>query len=53
MHFTGDVIMADRGFMCDEYAMMMMAEVKTPPFTKGKWQLEKVEVYQTFPRGCL
>jgi len=44
MHFTGDVILADRGFMCDEYARMMMVEVKTPPFTKGKRQLEKVEV---------
>lgn len=43
MHL-GDVILADRGFTCDEYARMAMAQVKTPPFTKGKKQLEKVEV---------
>jgi len=24
--------------MCDEYARMMMAEVKTPSFTKEKWR---------------
>jgi len=38
------VILADRGFTCDDYARMAMAEVKIPPFTKGKKQLEKVEV---------
>ena len=42
--FTGDVILADRGFTCNEYARMAMAEVKVPPFTKGKKQLEKVDV---------
>ena len=42
--FPGDVILADRGFTCDEYARMAMAEVKVPPFTKGKKQLEKVDV---------
>ena len=36
--------MADRGFNCDEHARMAMAEIKTPPFTKGKKQLEKVDV---------
>ncbi len=36
--------MADRGFTCDEYARMAMAKIKTPPFTKGKKQLEKVEI---------
>ena len=40
----GDVIIADRGFTCDDYARMALAEVKTPPFTKGKKQLEKVQV---------
>ena len=40
----GDVIIADRGFTCDEYARMACAEVKIPPFTKGKKQLEKVEL---------
>ncbi len=36
--------MADRGFTCDEYARMAMAEIKIPPFTKGKKQLEKIEI---------
>ena len=40
----GDVVLADRGFTVDEYARMAMAEVKIPPFTKGKKQLEKIEV---------
>ena len=37
-------MIADRGFTCDEYARMALAKVKTPPFTKRKTQLEKVEV---------
>ena len=40
----GDVILADRGFTCSDYARMAMATVKVPPFTKGKRQLEKIEV---------
>ena len=40
----GDVVLADRGFTVDECARMAMAEVKIPPFTKGKKQLEKIEV---------
>ena len=40
----GDVIIADRGFTCDEYAHMALAEIKIPPFTKGKKQLEKLQV---------
>ena len=39
--FTGDIIVADRGFTCNDYAGMAMAEVKIPPFTRGKKQLEK------------
>ena len=42
--YLGNVILADRGFTCDDYARMTLAEVKIPPFTKGKKQLEKVEV---------
>lgn len=38
------MILADRGFTCEKYASMAMAEVKLPPFTKGKMQLEKVDV---------
>ncbi len=37
----GDIILADRGFTCDEYARMAMAEIKTPPFTKGKKTIGK------------
>lgn len=36
--------MADRGFTCGDYASMALAEVKTPPFTRGKKQLERKEV---------
>ena len=38
------MILADCGFTCDEYSRMAIAEVKTPPFTKGKQILERVEV---------
>ena len=41
---TGDVVLADRGFTCNDKARMVLAEVKTPPFTKGKKQLEKQEI---------
>ena len=37
----GDLVIADRGFTGKN---MAIAEVKTPPFTKGKKQLEKSEV---------
>ena len=40
----GDITLADRGFLCQDYASLVMAEVKTPQFTKGKRQLEKKEV---------
>ena len=40
----GDVVIADRGFTCDDYARMPLAEVKIPPFTKGKKQLEKIQM---------
>ena len=35
----GDLVIADRGFTGDS---MSIAEVKTPPFTKGRKQLEKM-----------
>ena len=41
---SGDVLLADRGFTCQDYVGIMMAEVKTPPFTRGKTQLEKIDV---------
>ena len=37
-------MLTDRGFTCSDKARMVLAEVKTPPFTKGKKQLEKQEV---------
>ena len=40
----GDFIIADRGFTCDEFAHMALAEVKILPFTKRKKQLEKIDV---------
>ena len=39
----GDII-ADRGFTSDDYARMVYAEVKIPPFAKDKKQLENVQV---------
>ena len=45
MLLLGDVVIADRGFTCSEYTGMVLAEIKVPPFTKGKKkQIEKVEV---------
>ena len=43
-YFVGDLVLADRGFTCNEKARMVLAEVKTPPFTKGVKQLEKQDV---------
>ena len=40
----GDVILADRGFNVHEAAGIYCAEVKLPPFTKGKKQLSRCEV---------
>ena len=37
-------MLADRGFTCNDRAQMVLAEVKTPTFTKGKKQLEKQDV---------
>ena len=40
----GDQILADRGFNVEETVGLYCAEVKIPPFTKGKKQLSKFEV---------
>ena len=40
----GDLILADRGFTIQESAGMYCAQVKVPPFTKEKRQLNQVEV---------
>lgn len=44
IHVADDLVLADRGFTCNEKARMVLAEVKTPPFTKGVKQLEKQDV---------
>ena len=43
----GDVIMADRGFEIEESATVYGATVKIPAFTKGKRQLDAIDVEQT------
>ena len=40
----GDIVLADRGFNIQEAAGMYCAEVKVPPYTKGKKQLSQMEV---------
>ena len=40
----GDVILADRGFNIHDSAGMYCAQVKLPPFAKGKKQLSKAQV---------
>jgi len=41
---AGDLILADRGFNIHDSAGLYCAEVKLPPFTKGKRQLSKAQV---------
>lgn len=43
----GDVVMADRGFNIEESTATYCATVKIPAFTKGKRQLESIDVEQT------
>lgn len=38
------IVLADRGFNIQESVSMYCAEVKIPPFTRGKKQLSKFEV---------
>jgi len=40
----GDVVLANKGFNIQEAAGMYCAEVKIPPFTKGKKQLSKMDI---------
>ena len=40
----GDLVLADRGFNIHEAAGLYCAEVKMPPFTRGKSQLSKMDV---------
>ncbi|XP_065643115.1 uncharacterized protein LOC136074701 [Hydra vulgaris] len=43
----GDIVMADRGFNIDESVAVYCASVKIPAFTKGKRQLDSIDVEQT------
>ena len=43
----GDQILADRGFNVQDSARLYCAEIKIPPFTRGKKQLSKLEVDQS------
>ena len=40
----GDIVLADRGFTVQDAAGLYCAQVKLPPFTKGKKQLSNCEV---------
>ena len=40
----GDQVLADRGFMVGDSVGLYCAEIKVPPFTKGKKQLSRLEV---------
>ena len=40
----GDLVLADRGFTIQDSVGFYCAEVKTPPFTKGKKQLSRSEI---------
>ena len=49
----GDVILADRGFALQDSTGLYSAEVKLPPFTKGKPQLTKCEVDFSRQLSCV
>ena len=40
----GDQVLADQGFTVQESVGLYCAEIKVPPFTKGKKQLPQLEV---------
>lgn len=44
---NGDLILADRGFTISDSVGLYCAEVKTPPFTKGRKQLTRCEIDQS------
>lgn len=45
--FLGDVILADRGFLIQDYLKLFKAELQIPAFTKGKKQLHPLELEAT------
>ena len=40
----GDQVLADRGFTVQDSVGLYCAEIKVPPFTKGKKQLSRLEI---------
>lgn len=40
----GDVVIADKGFTCQDHVGLYQAEVKIPPFTRSKEQLDHIDV---------
>ena len=49
----GDVVLADRGFTIQDAASLYCAEVKLPPFTKGKKQLSHFEIDKARQLSCV
>lgn len=45
--FLGDVLLADRGFLIQDYVRLFNAELQIPAFTKGKKQLHPLELAAT------
>ena len=43
----GDLVMADRGFTIHEFLVFKQAELAIPAFTRGKDQLDPVDVGKT------
>ena len=43
----GDVVLADRGFTCQDSARLMCATIEIPAFTKGRKQLSPYEIEST------
>jgi hypothetical protein len=48
----GDIVLADRGFDIGESVAMYQAELRIPAFTKGKKQLDPVDVESTRELAC-
>ena len=49
----GDVILADRGFTVQDSVGLYCAEVKMPPFTRGKKQLSRSDVDKARQLSCV
>ena len=49
----GDQCLADHGFNVEEPFGLYCAQVQTPLFTKGKKQLDKVEVDKAWQLSCV